>query len=51
MSQRSSGPAISAVTRIKAGDRVSAQINLGGNGNLAVAIADPAGLPAGGGLP
>jgi hypothetical protein len=42
---------ISAVTGIKVGDRVSAQITQRGTGNVAVAIADPAGLPAGGSLP
>jgi hypothetical protein len=36
---------------IKAGDRVSAQITQGSTGNVAVAIADPAQLPAGASLP
>lgn len=42
---------ISAVTGIKAGDQVSAQITRGSTGNVAVAIADPAQPPAGGSLP
>ena len=42
---------VSAVTGIKVGDRVSAQITHGGTGNVAVAIADPAQLPADGSLP
>ena len=42
---------VSAVTGIKVGDRVSAQITHGGTGNVAVAIADPAQPPSGGGLP
>jgi hypothetical protein len=42
---------VSAVTGIKVGDRVSAQITQGGTGNVAVTIADPPGLPAGGSLP
>ena len=42
---------VSAVTGIKVGDRVSAQITRGGTGNVAVAIADPAQPPSGGGLP
>ena len=33
---------VSAITGIKVGDRVSAQITQGGIGNVAVAIADPA---------
>jgi len=42
---------VSAVTGIKVGDRVSAQITHGGTGNVAVAIADPAQQPADGSLP
>jgi len=42
---------VSAVTGIKVGDRVSAQITRSGAGNVAVSIADPAQLPAGGSLP
>jgi hypothetical protein len=41
----------SAITGIKVGDRVSAQITQGSAGNVAVAIADPAQLPAGASLP
>jgi hypothetical protein len=41
MTQRSSGPA----------DLVSAQITHGSTGNVAVAIADPAQLPAGARVP
>jgi hypothetical protein len=41
----------SAITGIKAGDQVSAQITRGSTGNVAVAIADPAQLPAGASLP
>src|SRR5262249_58691780 len=42
---------VSAVTGIKVGDQVSAQITQGGSGNVVVAIADPAQLPGGGSLP
>jgi len=42
---------VSAVTGIKVGDRVSAQITQGTTGNVAVAIADPAQPPSGGTLP
>jgi len=42
---------VSAITGIKVGDRVSAQITQGSTGNRAVAIADPAQSPAGGSLP
>jgi hypothetical protein len=41
----------SAITGIKVGDRVSVQITRGSTGNVAVAIADPAQLPAGASLP
>jgi hypothetical protein len=42
---------VSGITGIKVGDRVSAQVTHGSTGNVAVVIADPARLPAGGSLP
>jgi hypothetical protein len=42
---------VSAITGIKVGDQVSAQITQGSSGKVAVAIADPAQLPGGESLP
>jgi hypothetical protein len=41
----------SSATGIKTGDRASAQITQGSTGSVAVAITDPAQLPAGANLP